>query len=123
VWIALCRAAGIKARYKTFKTMLTDVVMGLDVTKIMDLEETEQKMLPDMLNMAMAHGEGEACIDGKWVVADVGMSPEMQANSGFPITKFGEDSIGSTWKLILGTIERFESLPLMVGITMKASSG
>jgi hypothetical protein len=123
LWIALCRAAGIKARYKRFKTLLNDVAMGLDVTKIVSLEETEQAMLPELLNVEMGHAEGEACIDGKWVVADVGMSPEMQAHSGVPITKFGEDSIGSTWKLIPGTIERIESLPFALGITTRIQSG
>ena len=29
VWIALCRAAGIKARYKTFNMMLPDEIMNM----------------------------------------------------------------------------------------------
>jgi hypothetical protein len=123
LWIALCRAAGIKARYKRFKMLVNDVAMSIDVTKIVDLEETEQAMLPDLLNVEMGHAEGEACVNGKWAVADVWMSPEMQAHSGVPITKFGEDSIGSTWKLIPGTIERIESLPFVLGITTRIQSG
>ena len=123
LWIALCRAAGIKARYKMFKTMMNDVVVNLDMIEMLGLGETEQEMLPDILNTAIGHGTGEACIDGKWVVADVGMRPEVEAHAGVPITTFGEDSIDLTgWELIPGTIERLESLPLMRGITMRAQS-
>ena len=39
---------------------------------------------------------------------------------GLPITKFGEDAIGLTFKLVPGTIKRFESIPLRLGIAMKA---
>jgi hypothetical protein len=129
LWIALCRAAGIKARYKRFQALLQNVVMDLDVTKLVDLDETEQAMVPELVTAfqafdpAGAHAEGEACIDGEWVVADVGMDPETQAYAGIPITKFGEDSIDATgWKPIPGTIERVESLPLAVGITMRLQS-
>jgi hypothetical protein len=134
LWIALCRAAGIKARYKIFKAMSDDVAMNLDMVEILGPGETEQEMLPDLLivaighvlpdllNTGMPHPEGEVCIDGKWVVADVGMRPEIESHEGVPITKLGEDSIGLTWKLIRGTTERSESLPWMRGITMRAQS-
>ena len=122
LWIALCRAAGIKARYKEFRTRLDDVAMRLDVAEMMALDEAEQAMLPDLLNTGMPHPEGEACIDGKWVVADVGVRPELHAQSGAPIPKFGEDSIGLALILIPGTIKHFESLPLTLGITMRAQS-
>ena len=80
-------------------------------------------VLPDLLNTGVPHPEGEACIDGKWVVADVGMRPEIEAHAGTPITKLGEDSIDLTWKLIPGVVEHSESLPFMRGITMRAAFG
>lgn len=121
VWIALCRAAGIKARYKEFSVMVPDAVMSLGVTESLNLGVTEQEMITTaFFNTGMTHGEAEACIDGKWVVANVGMRAEIHAQAGVPITKFGEDAIGLTFKLIPGTIKHFESISLWRGITMKA---
>ena len=115
VWIALCRAAGIKARYKTFMMMLPDEMMNIEVSE-------GEAMTAQMFNTGVPEGEGEVCIDGKWVVGHVAMRPEIYARAGLPIPKFGEDAIGLTFKLIPGTIKRFESLPLMRGITMRAQS-
>ncbi len=119
LWIALCRAAGIKARYKEFEHRLDDITMRLRVADMMDLGEKERAMIPELLNTGMPHTEGEACIDGKWVVADVGVKPELHAQSGVPIPKFGEDAIGLALELIPGTIKHSECLPLRQGITMR----
>jgi hypothetical protein len=113
VFIALCRAAGIKARYKTYKMKVPPEYTDLE------LSEQEATIVP-MFNRGVREGEGEAYIDGEWVVAHVAMRPELYAVGGLPITKLGEDSIGLTLELIPGTIQRFESLPLRFGIEMKA---
>jgi len=113
VFIALCRAAGIKARYKTFKMKLPEAIMNIEM-------DEQEAMTADMFNMGTPEGEGEAYIDGTWVVAHVAMRPEILAIAGLPITKLGEDSIGSTLELVPGTIKRFESLPLRLEIAMKA---
>jgi hypothetical protein len=112
MFIALCRAAGIKARYKTFMMKLPDEIMNRDTTE-------ERAMTRDLFNRGTPEGEGEACIDGEWVVAHVAMRPELLAFYGLPITKLGEDSIGLTFQLIPGTIKRFESLSLRLGIATK----
>jgi Transglutaminase-like superfamily len=115
VWLALCRAAGIKARYKTFNMMLHDEIMNIVSTE----EVTEgQAMTADTFNRGLPEGEGEVCIDGKWVVGHVAMRPEIYARVGLPIPKFGEDAIGMTFKLIPGTVKRFESISLTLGIAM-----
>ena len=113
VFIALCRAAGIKARYKTFRMKLLEGWL--------DIEMSEQEaMMAPMFNMGVPEGEGEAYIDGTWVVAHVAMRPELLAFHGLPITRFGDDAIGMTFTLIPGTIKRFESLSLRLGIATKA---
>jgi hypothetical protein len=113
VFIALCRAAGIKARYKTFRMKLPEGWL--------DIEMSEQEaMMAPMFNMGVPEGEGEAYIDGTWVVAHVAMRPELLAFHGLPITRFGDDAIGMTFTLIPGTIKRFESLSLRLGIATKA---
>ena len=53
LFIALCRAAGIKARYKLYA--LTMIQQWYDA-----------------MGYFMLHGEGEVYIDGKWLPADVG---------------------------------------------------
>ncbi|MGZ4894285.1 MAG: transglutaminase domain-containing protein [Halobacteriota archaeon] len=112
VWIALCRAAGIKARYKTFKMKLPDEMMSLERSGANSRELFNTGGTPE--------GEGEVCIDGKWVVGHVAMRPEIYARLGQVIPKLGEDAIGLTFKLVPGTIKRFESIPLSLGIGMKA---
>lgn len=112
VWIALCRAARIKARYKTFNMRVPDEIMAL---------ERSGAGTRDLFNTGgTPEGEGEVCINGRWVVGHVAMRPEILARVGLPITKLGEDAIGSTFKLVPGTIKRFESIPLRLGIAMKA---
>jgi hypothetical protein len=117
VWIALCRAAGIKARYKTFNLKFPE-----EISRRLEVEGREGgAMTVDIFDTGgRPEGEGEAYIDGKWVVAYVAMRPEIYAAAYFPIARFGEDAIGTMWELIPGTIERFESIPLRRGIAMKA---
>ena len=122
LWIALCRAAGIKARYKEFKTMMNDVAMRLDVVDLMDLGETEQAMIPSVLNTETPVVEGEACIGGRWVVADVGDRPELHAQYGTPVLKLGEDAMDLVVTAIPGTtVKHLESVPLMSGITLRVA--
>jgi hypothetical protein len=122
VWIALCRAAGIKARYREFKTMLNDVAMDLNSAEVLGLTEIEQAMIPDLLDMGLVKRQGEAYIDGQWVVADVGVRPEFYAQSGAPILKLGEDAMGLAWEPIPGTTKHSESLPLMLGVATRLAT-
>jgi len=121
LWIALCRAAGIKARYKEFKTMMNDAVMRLDVVDLMDLGETAQAMIPSVLNTNLPVLEGEAYIDGRWVVADAGEKTELYAQYGAPILKLGEDAMELVLKPSPEPIKHFESLPLIFGITLRVA--
>jgi hypothetical protein len=113
VWIALCRAAGIKARYKTFNMMLAEGYTPSGRSE-------QSAMTWDLFNTgATPEGEGEVCIDGKWVVGHVAMRPEILARGYLPITRFGEDAIGNTFPVVPGTIRHFESMPLWFGPASK----
>jgi len=105
-FIALCRCAGIKARYKVFAINMIkawyDTVVEADPLI---------KKWYDSMGYFMLEGEGEAFIDGKWVVAHVGPKAERQAAADIPITKFGEDSIGNWFFAIPGTMMYMESIP------------
>ena len=110
VFIALCRAAGIKARYKMFAmTMIKswyDALVGADPLV---------KKWYNSMGYFMIEGEGEAFVDGKWTVAHVGPTAERQAAAGIPVTTFGEDSIGVWFFPIPGTIMTMESIPYGLG--------
>jgi hypothetical protein len=109
-FIALCRCAGIKARYKMFAMNMIkawyDAVVEADPLV---------KKWYDSMGYFMIEGEGEAYIDGKWVVAHVGPKAERQAAAGIPITRFGEDSLGTWFSEIPGTLMWMESIPYGFG--------
>jgi hypothetical protein len=107
VFIALCRAAGIPARYKIFAT---DMIQNWR-NAVIDVDPLLTKWY-DSLGYFLLEGEGEAYVDGQWRVAHVGPTAERQAASGIPITRFGEDSLGVWFHAKPGTIMRLESLPL-----------
>jgi hypothetical protein len=110
VFIALCRAAGIKARYKMFAMNM--IKAWYDV--LVEADPLVKKWY-DSMGYFMIEGEGEAFIDGKWVVAHVGPTAERQAAASIPITKFGEDSLGIWFFAIPGTTMYMESMPYGLG--------
>lgn len=110
LFIALCRAAGIKARYKMFAMNLIDA--WYDV--VVEVDPLIKKWY-DSMGYFMIEGEGEAYIAGEWTVAHVGPKPERQAAGGIPITRFGEDSLGRWFHALPGTIMRMESIPYGLG--------
>ena len=106
VFIALCRAAEIRARYKIFSTTMIDAWRGATI----DADPLLQKW-HDSLGYFLLEGEGEAFVDGEWLVAHVGPTAARQAAAGIPISRLGEDAIGSWFQARPGTIMRLESLP------------
>ena len=111
LFIALCRAGGLPARYKFFAlTMLDEWAQApLDNAPLM-------KKWYDVMGLFLLHGGGEVYIDGKWIPADAGAEPQRQAMAWLPITKLGEDSIGVWLFPIPGTIIERESIPLGLGL-------
>lgn len=107
VFIALCRAAGIPARYKFFAlTMLDDwMAPALDHAPLL-------KQWSDAMGYFLLHGEGEVYIDKTWVTADAGAEPQRQASSWMPITKLGEDGAGLWLFPLPGSIIVRESIPV-----------
>jgi hypothetical protein len=106
VFIALCRAGGIPARYKIFAT---DMVQAWRET-VIDVDPLLKKWY-NALGYFLLEGEGEAYVDGTWTVAHVGPTAERQAAAGIAITRFGEDSLGVWFRAKPGTIMRPEALP------------
>jgi hypothetical protein len=111
LFIALCRAAGIPARYKFFALTILDewAMPAMEHAPLM-------QEWYDAMGMFLLHGEGEAYIDGAWVTADAGAEPTRQASAWMPVTKLGEDSAGLWLFPIPGTTFIRESIPLGLGL-------
>jgi hypothetical protein len=113
-YIALCRCAGIKARYKIFSMKMIpswyDVVIQPDPFI---------KRWYDSLGYFVLEGEGEVLIEGEWMVANVTPEAEWQAAAGTAVNKLGEDSIGSWYNAVPGTVMRMESIPYGFGTSLE----
>lgn len=107
VFIALCRAAGIRARYKVFATHMIQAWRESTV----DADPLLKKWY-DALGYFLLEGEGEVYVEGQWRVAHVGPTAERQAAAGIPITRLGEDALGVWFSAKPGSIMRLEALPL-----------
>jgi transglutaminase-like putative cysteine protease len=115
LFIALCRAAGIKARYKTF-AINCHRAQPSPVDPVWD-------GVYNTLGYLAAEAKVEAYIDGTWVVAHPAVSAELQAAKGTPITKFGEDSIGIFFDAVRRDDQAFRVAPLWFGRGRKSFSG
>jgi hypothetical protein len=110
-FIALCRAAGIPARYKMYATHMIQAWQSA----VIDVDPLVKKWY-DSLGYFLIEGEGEAYMDGQWVVAHVGPTAERQAAAGIPITRFGEDALGIWFFARPGTLMRLEAIPTGLAI-------
>ena len=110
VFIALCRAAGVPARYKMFAQNMIQTMREV----LIDVDPLVKRWY-DALGYFMIEGEGEVFLNGRWVVAHVGPTAERQAAAGIPITRLGEDAIGVWFFARPGTIMHFESIPWGLG--------
>ena len=111
LFVALCRAAGIPARYKYFALTILDewAMPAMAHAPLM-------KEWYDAMGMFLLHGEAEAYVDGAWVTADAGAEPTRQASAWMPVTKLGEDSAGLWLFPVPGTTFVRESIPLGLAI-------
>lgn len=109
-FIALCRAGGIRARYKVFSMNTIDVWRE----SIIDPDPLVKKWY-SAVGYFLLEGEGEAMVDGQWTVAHVGPTAERQAESGLPITRLGEDAIGIWFIARPDTVMQFEGIPPALG--------
>ena len=107
VFNALCRAAGIKARYKLFAMNYDRYTTSSRSSNVDPLWDG----LYNSLGYLMSEAESEVCLDGEWTVAHPVTPGEVQAVKGMPITRLGEDSIGTFFDAVPGTIKLVESIP------------
>jgi len=111
LWLALCRAAGIKARYQTCMMQFPDEITNRQMSE-------QNAMTAAFFGRGTPEAQGEVHVDSKWTVGHVAMRPEISARLHLPIPKFGEDAGGLMFKVIPGTTKRFESIPLGLVVPM-----
>jgi hypothetical protein len=104
--VALCRAAGIKTRYRLYSLTSMDTLNETIGDNLLD------RQWNDRLESLMLHGEAEALIDEKWVVGSIGLTAERQASLNLPITRFGEASLGVWYSADPASIVQIESIPV-----------
>ncbi len=109
VLAALLRCGGIKTRYKFFAALE-------DQNMYENVFDPVMQQWYDALGYFSLEADVEAYIDGEWIPAHAGPTPERQAAMGSPITKFGESSVGTWFEIIPGTMFRNESLPYGIGL-------
>jgi len=125
LFIALCRAAGIKGRYKLFAINYDRASRGIEEEKKRRGIEEPSGIdvvwdgLYNSLGYLMSEAEAEVYLDSTWVVAHPVLTPQLQAATGIPITQLGEDSIGLFFDVVPGTIQRSESIPLGLASGMR----
>lgn len=107
LFIALCRAAGLKARYKMFSMA---GMIGPWQDAMINVDPLVQKWY-NAMGYFLIEGEGELFLNGKWIPAHVGPTAERQASAGIAITRLGEDAIGRWFTARPGTIMRLEAMP------------
>ncbi len=111
VFMALCRAAGIKARGKVFKQVLTEEEQNAFLSS--------DPFFAKIYLAVSVFSQGEACVDGVWMDADVAASTGMHAARGMPITTLGEGQIGTQRLADPSQVWHVESVPPFVVRSMK----
>jgi len=107
VFVALCRAGGVPARFKFCALSRLDDVFAASLRRAPLV-----KKWFDAMGSFLLHGEGEVLLDGTWVTADISSGPQWQAAAGLPITRLGETSVGQWIFPVPGSAFTRESLTL-----------
>jgi hypothetical protein len=116
LFIALCRAGGIPARYKMYNEAFAQPIY-----ENFSSANPIMKAWYDSTGYFVAHTMAEALIDGKWQPADFSIPPDFEAALGMPLLSFGEEPEGIwNWE-IPGSAVRFERLPRVFTMSMNLS--
>ncbi len=116
-YVSLCRCAGIKARYKEYKMhfrpiereVMVDVAPGF-------------ARIWDATGGTIAEAEAEVYIGDAWVTAYLAQTVALTAATGWAIAEFGESSLGLYFDPLPGSIHRFESIPLRMGLLIQLAT-
>ncbi len=123
LFIALCRANGLKARYKVLVSIELDPRMqeiDEDLAKELGVGQGQilRNLIDGFANMVPAHILLDVQIDGRWVSGEPTLSEEVEAGMGFKISKLGGDP---EWINKAEKVYYLEDPPWMVRPLLKRS--
>ena len=122
LFIALCRAGGIPARYKIYNEAYITPVYQMITT-----DSPVTKDWYDSLGYFVVHGACEAFVEGEWLVSECVQTPELEAGLGLPLLQLGDDASGSWSYRVPESTARFERLPpglvILVSLSVKLERG
>lgn len=105
LFVALCRAGGIPARYRICKFTFI-----FPANEMITADSIVTREWYNTVGKFMIHGAGEVLIDGKWWACDGTQSPELEAGFGLPLLNFGDDASFPSIYRRPGNTMHFESL-------------
>lgn len=111
--LALCRARGIKARYKMMVTAELDPrlkELGMEISKALGVDERFGDFASNLLNAFPGHMIAEVYIDEEWLNADPTLSDAVEVGLGYRISKLGDEP---EWASEKGKIYYLEDSPRM----------
>jgi len=114
-YVALCRCAGIKSRFKGFKWYM----MPTARQEFFEIQ-SEFKSMWDAVGGVVPELEAEVLIDGTWMTAYTPQPSALTAGTnGWPITEFGESGIGLYFDAVPGSVNRYEFISRRMGMSTK----
>jgi hypothetical protein len=116
-YIALCRCAGIKCRYKGYQMKLLE----MEREAFTDVDPGFASVW-DAAGGIVGEAEAELYIDGTWITAYLAQTVALTAATSWPICEFGESSLGTYFDAIPGSIHRYESIRFGLGVSLKLSN-
>jgi hypothetical protein len=109
-FVALCRSAGIKTRYRFFRMTVGQNVQN----QLIDIDPAFSEMFEQLMPSTI-EAQSEVCIDGTWVIAYPAAGVAITAQTKRPLIRFGEQTTDEEVKMVPGTLKRPESIPFMFG--------
>ncbi len=110
LFAALCRTAGLSARYRLYSLALVESMYDNMIGASRVLQHWY-----DAFGSFMLHGTAEVLIDGEWVTTDPTFTPEYEVAMGVPLAKFGDDPTGMWNYPVEDTMMVLEGLPYGAG--------
>jgi hypothetical protein len=93
VFISLCRAGGLPARFRLYSLAIVESMYQSMVNVDPIVKEWY-----DALGFFMLHGTAEVKVDGEWLISDATFTPEYEAAMGVPLARLG-DSPEGMWNM------------------------
>jgi hypothetical protein len=109
-FVALCRSAGVKTRYRFFRLIISQNVQN----QLLDVSPGFSEFF-QAFDASTIEAQSEACIDGTWMIAHPAVVIALAAQADRPIMRLGEQVMEEDVKMVPGTLTSPESIPFMFG--------